>query len=214
MYKNVPEVVARRLPRYYRYLGEQLENGVTRISSGALSEKMKVTASQIRQDLNRFGGFGQQGYGYNVYELYSAIGDILGLNNRYRIIIIGAGNVGRAVANYAGFKRRGFTIEAIFDNAPELIGGEINSIPIIDVALLHEYCVEHRPHIAAIAVPKSAASELVSLLEKSGILGIWNFSHADFDCKIPVESVHMSDSLMTLSYRISSNTKNTKEEEE
>lgn len=207
MQKKVPEVVARRLPRYYRYLGEQLENGVTRISSGELSEKMKVTASQIRQDLNRFGGFGHQGYGYNVYELHSAIGDILGLNNHYRIIIIGAGNVGRAVANYAGFKRRGFIIEAIFDNNPELIGGEINNIPILDVELLRGYCTEKKPHIAAIAVPKSAASELVVLLEESGIAGIWNFSHADFDCRIPVESVHMSDSLMTLSYRIGSREK-------
>lgn len=207
MRKDVPEVVARRLPRYYRYLGEQLEKGVTRISSGTLSEKMKVTASQIRQDLNRFGGFGQQGYGYNVYELHSAIGDILGLNNHYRIIIIGAGNVGRAVANYAGFKRRGFNIEAIFDIKPELIGGSINDIPIFDVAGLREYCLEKHPHIAAIAIPKSSATEVVKVLEESGIAGIWNFSHVDFDCEVPVESVHMSDSLMTLSYRISSNTK-------
>ena len=201
--KNVPEVVARRLPRYYRYLGEQLEQGVTRISSGALSEKMKVTASQIRQDLNCFGGFGHQGYGYNVYELHETIGEILGLNNHYHIIIIGAGNVGRAVANYPGFKRRGFIIEAIFDVKPELIGTEISDIPILDVAELKEYCQLHSPQIAAIAVPRSAAEGLVKTLEECGIQGIWNFSHADFDCSIPVESVHMSDSLMTLSYRIS-----------
>ena len=203
MEKYVPEVVARRLPRYYRYLEEQLEQGVTRISSGTLSEKMKVTASQIRQDLNCFGGFGQQGYGYNVYELHEAIGEILGLNNRYRMIIIGAGNVGRAVANYPGFKRRGFNIEAIFDIKPELIGSEINHIPILDIEQLPEFCRLHSPHIASIAVPRAAAESLVGTLEECGIQGIWNFSHADFDCSIPVESVHMSDSLMTLSYRIS-----------
>ncbi len=203
MVKNVPEVVARRLPRYYRYLGDQLEKGVVRISSRALSEKMKVTASQIRQDLNCFGGFGQQGYGYNVYELHEAIGEILGLNNHYRMIIIGAGNVGSAVANYAGFRRRGFDIEALFDVKPQLIGQKINNIPIYDVAELKSYCLEKKPHIAAIAVPRSVAEELVGVLEECGILGIWNFSHADFECSIPVESVHMSDSLMTLSYRIS-----------
>lgn len=202
MEKNVPEVVARRLPRYYRYLGDLIEQGVTRISSRALSEKMKVTASQIRQDLNCFGGFGQQGYGYNVYELHEKIGEILGLNNHYRIVIIGAGNVGRAVANYGGFRRRGFIIEAIFDIDPELIGGEINSIPILDIRSLREYCAEHSPHIAAIAVPRSAAQAVVDVLEECGIMGIWNFSHVDFDCGIPVETVHMSDSLMTLSYRI------------
>lgn len=207
MQKNVPEVVARRLPRYYRYLGDQLEKGVTRISSAALSEKMKVTASQIRQDLNRFGGFGQQGYGYNVYELHSAIGEILGLNNHYRMIIIGAGNVGRAVANYPGFKRRGFVIEAVFDIDPALIGEDIGGIPVLDIATLKDYCLKHKPHIAAIAIPKGAAPAIVHELEEGGILGIWNFSHVDFDCSVPVESVHMSDSLMTLSYRISSSAK-------
>ncbi len=202
MAKNVPEVVARRLPRYYRYLGELLGQGVNRISSRTLSEKMRVTASQIRQDLNCFGGFGQQGYGYNVYDLHEAIGEILGLNNHYRMIVIGAGNVGRAVANYAGFRRRGFNIEAVFDVKPELIGSEINGIPVLDAANLGEYCRTHLPHIAAVAVPGAAAPDIVEVLEGSGILGIWNFSHSDFECSVPVETVHMSDSLMTLSYRI------------
>ncbi len=202
MAKNVPEVVARRLPRYYRYLGEQLEQGVTKISSRALSEKMRVTASQIRQDLNCFGGFGQQGYGYNVYELHEKIGEILGLNDRYRIIVIGAGNVGRAVANYAGFRRRGFVIEALFDNDPSLIGGRINGIPILDAAGIGAYCRENKPQIAAIAVPSHAAEAVVEELEESGIQGIWNFSHTDLNCGVPVETVHMSDSLMNLSYRI------------
>ncbi len=205
MAKNVPEVVARRLPRYYRYLGEQLEQGVTKISSRALSEKMRVTASQIRQDLNCFGGFGQQGYGYNVYELHEKIGEILGLNDCYRIIVIGAGNVGRAVANYAGFRRRGFVIEALFDNDPNLIGGRINGIPILDASEIGAYCRENSPQIAAIAVPGHAAEAVVEELEESGILGIWNFSHADLNCGIPVETVHMSDSLMNLSYRIKNN---------
>ena len=202
MTKTVPDVVARRLPRYYRYLGELVGQGVSRISSRSLSEKMKVTASQIRQDLNCFGGFGQQGYGYNVYELYSAIGEILGLNNRYRMIVVGAGNVGRAVANYTGFRLRGFVIEAIFDISPELIGGSINGIPILDSAELGAYCREHSPHIAAMAVPRGAAEELARTLEENGIKGIWNFSHVDLDCSVPVETVHMSDSLMTLSYRM------------
>lgn len=202
MAKNVPEVVARRLPRYYRYLGEQMERGVERISSGALSEVMRVTASQIRQDLNCFGGFGQQGYGYNVCELHEKIGEILGLNGSHRMIVIGAGNVGRAVANYTGFRNRGFVVEALFDNDPRLIGGKINGIPILDAAGLRAYCEEHRPHIAAIAVPRSAAEKVAEELEAAGILGIWNFSHADFSCKVPVETVHMSDSLMILSYRI------------
>ncbi len=207
MAKNVPEVVARRLPRYYRYLGEQLERGVERISSRTLSEMMKVTASQIRQDLNCFGGFGQQGYGYNVYDLHEKIGEILGLNNCYHIIVVGAGNVGRAVANYTGFRNRGFMIEALFDNDPHLIGGRINGLPILDAAQLREYCAVHRPHIAAIAVPRSAAESVLTELEECGILGIWNFSHADLNCRIPVETVHMSDSLMTLSYRISHRTR-------
>ncbi|MCH5187155.1 MAG: redox-sensing transcriptional repressor Rex [Oscillospiraceae bacterium] len=202
MQKNVPEVVARRLPRYYRYLGELLEKNIMQISSNALSRKMNVTASQIRQDLNCFGGFGHQGYGYDVKELHSFIGEILGLGNHYHMIIIGAGNVGRAVANYPGFKRRGFVIEAIFDVKHELLGTEINGIPVLDSAGLADYCREHHPHIAAIATPKTAAPDLVKTLEESGIKGIWNFSHVDFECSIPVESVHMSDSLMTLSYRI------------
>ncbi len=212
MNKKVPEVVARRLPRYYRYLGELAENGVTRISSAALSKKMRVTASQIRQDLNLFGGFGHQGYGYNVTELHNSIGEILGLNNKFRIIIIGGGNVGRAVANYAGFRRRGFDIAAVFDCKKELIGTSINGVPVLDIERLESYCAENRPHIAAVAVPKSAAYSVAERLQRCGVEGIWNFSHADLECSVPVESVHMSDSLMTLSYRISENLKNRQEE--
>lgn len=204
MNKKVPEVAARRLPRYYRYLGDLLENGVTRISSAALSEKMKVTASQIRQDLNLFGGFGQRGYGYDVEELHNSIGEILGLNNHYKIAIIGGGNVGKAIANYGGFKRRGFNITAVFDNNKDIIGKSINEIPVLDISELENYCAENKPEIAAIAVPRSAALSLVEVLDRCGFKGIWNFSHAELECKVPVESVHMSDSLMTLSYRIDS----------
>lgn len=200
--KKVPEVAARRLPRYYRYLGDLLQNGVTRISSAALSEKMKVTASQIRQDLNLFGGFGQRGYGYDVAELHKSIGEILGLNNHYTIVIIGGGNVGKAIANYAGFKKRGFDIIAVFDCNREIIGKDINGVSIYDIADLESFCEKNHPAIAAVAVPKSAALSLVGVMDRCGFKGIWNFSHAEIECSAPVESVHMSDSLMTLSYRI------------
>lgn len=202
--KKVSKVVIRRLPRYYRYLSDLKNNGVIRISSMELSEKMNVTASQIRQDLNCFGGFGQQGYGYNVEQLHAAIGDILGLNKHYKTIIIGAGNLGHALANYAGFEKRGFKLVGIFDINPDVIGTVINNIEVKDFSTIEAEAEILSPDIAILAIPKTGANETASLLAKLGIRGIWNFSYMEL--KVPdnvcVENVHLSDSLMTLSHNI------------
>ena len=199
------------LPRYYRYLGELLDEGVERISSNDLSHRMKVTASQIRQDLNNFGGFGQQGYGYNVQFLYEEIGKIMGLDTEHRIIIIGAGNLGQALANYVKFEKLGFVITALFDVNPELSGKSVRGIPILMLNELGEYCRTHRVDIAALTMPKSKADTIASKLVELGIKAIWNFAHVDLeipDKDVVVESVHLSDSLMQLSYNIVKNSKN------
>ena len=205
------QAVIRRLPRYYRYLGELLDEGVERISSNDLSHRMKVTASQIRQDLNNFGGFGQQGYGYNVQFLYEEIGKIMGLNTEHRIIIIGAGNLGQALANYVKFEKLGFVITALFDINPELSGKSVRGIPILMLSELDEYCRTHRVDIAALTMPKSKADSIASKLVDLGIRAIWNFAHVDLEIPnkdVVVESVHLSDSLMQLSYNIVKNSKN------
>ena len=205
MSKEISQAVIRRLPRYYRYLGELLDEGVERISSNDLSHRMKVTASQIRQDLNNFGGFGQQGYGYNVQFLYEEIGKIMGLNTEHRIIIIGAGNLGQALANYVKFEKLGFVITALFDVNPELSGKSVRGIPILMLSELDEYCRTHRVDIAALTMPKSKADSIASKLVDLGIRAIWNFAHTDLNLPkdVIVESVHLSDSLMKLSYNIS-----------
>ena len=205
MSKEISQAVIRRLPRYYRYLGELLDEGVERISSNDLSHRMKVTASQIRQDLNNFGGFGQQGYGYNVQFLYEEIGKIMGLNTEHRIIIIGAGNLGQALANYVKFEKLGFVITALFDVNPELSGKSVRGIPILMLSELDEYCRTHRVDIAALTMPKSKADSIASKLVDLGIRAIWNFAHVDLEIPnkdVVVESVHLSDSLMQLSYNI------------
>lgn len=199
MSKEISQAVIRRLPRYYRYLGELLDEGVERISSNDLSHRMKVTASQIRQDLNNFGGFGQQGYGYNVQFLYEEIGKIMGLNTEHRIIIIGAGNLGQALANYVKFEKLGFVITALFDINPELSGKSVRGIPILMLSELDEYCRTHRVDIAALTMPKSKADSIASKLVDLGIRAIWNFAHVDLEIPnkdVVVESVHLSDSLM------------------
>ena len=205
MSKEISQAFIRRLPRYYRYLGELLDEGVERISSNDLSHRMKVTASQIRQDLNNFGGFGQQGYGYNVQFLYEEIGKIMGLNTEHRIIIIGAGNLGQALANYVKFEKLGFVITALFDVNPELSGKSVRGIPILMLSELDEYCRTHRVDIAALTMPKSKADSIASKLVDLGIRAIWNFAHTDLNLPkdVIVESVHLSDSLMKLSYNIS-----------
>lgn len=203
--KEISKAVINRLPRYYRYLGDLLEKDVVRISSKELSERMKVTASQIRQDLNNFGGFGQQGYGYNVEYLHSEIGKILGLDKKYHIIIIGAGNLGQALANYADFERKGFFVKAIFDINPNLIGNQIRGIEIKSMDELEDYLTSNKVDIAAITVPKAKAPAIASDLAKLGVRGIWNFAPTDLNLpnEVTVENVHLIDSLMKLSYRIS-----------
>ncbi len=214
MEKEISQAVIRRMPRYYRYLGELLDDGVERISSNDLSNRMKVTASQIRQDLNNFGGFGQQGYGYNVQYLYDEIGKILGLNQQHNIIIIGAGNLGQALANYVKFEKLGFKIVALFDVNPELKGKTVRDIPILMLNELDDYCANNHVDIAALTMPKSKADTIAQKLVDLGVKAIWNFAHVDLDIEnnedVVVESVHLSDSLMQLSYNIVKNKKNSK----
>lgn len=204
--REVSQAVIGRLPRYYRYLGELMEEGVERISSSDLSEKMKVTSSQIRQDLNHFGGFGQTGYGYHVSTLYNEIGHLLGLDKNHTMIVIGAGNLGQALANYANFERRGFNISAMFDQNLELIGTRtIRDIPILDIAELEEYLACHEVDIAVLAIPKISAVPVAGRLVEAHIRAIWNFSHTDLEVpeNVAVENVHLSESLMKLSYKMS-----------
>ncbi len=200
-------MVIRRLPRYYRYLNDLKAAGVERISSTELSEKMHVTASQIRHDLNCFGGFGQQGYGYNVAQLHQAIADILGLSRHYKLIIIGSGNLGHALANYAGFVRRGFRLVGMFDVNPEIIGSEVQGIKVKHMDELEAFCEQEKPEIAVLTVSKPAAVEVANRLPGLGIRGIWNFSFMELTAPdgVYVENVHLSDSLMTLSQHITVN---------
>ncbi len=202
--KEVPSVVIRRLPRYYRYLGDLLNADIKRISSGALSKKMNVTASQIRQDFNYFGGFGQQGYGYNVEYLYKEIGEILGIYEGHTTIIIGAGNLGKALANYGGFEKRGFKLIGIFDNSPEKIGKNVNNIEVMSIDDLEEFLDNNKVDIAILTVPKLEAENIASRLSVKGVKGLLNFCYTDIKTEnnIAIENVHLSDHLMTLSYNI------------
>lgn len=205
MGKEISQAVIRRMPRYYRYLGDLLDEGVERISSNDLSALMKVTASQIRQDLNNFGGFGQQGYGYNVSYLYDEIGKILGLDREHNIIIIGAGNMGQALAKYPKFKRLGFIVTALFDINSDIKGKKIDNATVYMIDELEAYCKSHKVDIAALTLPKQNAKNIAQRLVDLDIHAIWNFAHVDLnlDCKdVVVENVHLSDSLMQLSYNI------------
>jgi len=205
--KKVPAVVVKRLPRYYRYLSELLKQDVKRISSNALSSQMNVTASQIRQDFNYFGGFGQQGYGYNVEHLYNEIGDILGLNDGDTTVIVGAGNLGRALASHDTFEKRGFKLVGIFDNDKNVIGDIINGIEVMSVDKMEDFLDKNRVDIGILAVPKAAVMETAEKLVKCGVKGLMNFSYTElnFDTEVAVENVHLSDPLMTLSYKIKQN---------
>ena len=202
----ISQAVIRRLPRYYRYLGELLENGVERISSNDLSKRMKVTASQIRQDLNNFGGFGQQGYGYNVKYLYTEIGKILGLEENHNVVIIGAGNLGQALANYTNFEKRGFIIKGIFDVNPTLAGVSIRGVPVQMMSELPGFVRDNDIEIAVLTIPKTKAVDVAKTLVDNGVKAILNFAHTDLHLPegVIVENVHLSDSLMRLSYNISS----------
>ena len=204
-HRKISRAVISRLPRYHRYLGDLLEEGVERISSNDLSKKMQVTASQIRQDLNNFGGFGQQGYGYNVKYLYTEIGKILGLDKTHNFIIIGAGNLGQALANYASFERSGFILKSLFYVNPRLEGMSIRGVQVRMMDELVDFLANNEIEIAALTIPKSKAVEVADLLVANGIKAIWNFAHTDLTLPkdVVVESVHLSDSLMQLSYNIS-----------
>ena len=203
-HRKISRAVISRLPRYHRYLGDLLEEGVERISSNDLSKKMQVTASQIRQDLNNFGGFGQQGYGYNVKYLYTEIGKILGLDKTHNFIIIGAGNLGQALANYASFERSGFILKSLFDVNPRLEGMSIRGVQVRMMDELVEFLANNEIEIAALTIPKSKAVEVADILVENGIKAIWNFAHTDLTLPkdVVVESVHLYDSLMQLSYNI------------
>ncbi len=202
--KEISRAVISRLPRYFRYLGELKDDGVERISSQELSERMKVTASQIRQDLNNFGGFGQQGYGYNVKYLYEEIGKILGLDKKHNLILIGAGNLGQALANYVNFEKRGFIIKGIFDANPNICGKIIRDIAIAPMQDIASFMQKNDVDIAILTIPKNEAVEVANLLVSYGIKAIWNFAHIDLNVPegIIVENVHLSESLMRLSYNL------------
>lgn len=201
--RNVPEVVAKRLPRYYRYLDDLLKSKIYRISSSELSKKMGVTASQIRQDFNYFGGFGQQGYGYNVEILHSEIGAILGLDKGCTTIIVGAGNLGKAIANHAGFERRGFHLIGAFDVSNEVIGTMLNGIEVMDYSMIDSFVKENMPDIAILTISRKSVKEVVNHLTELGIKAFWNFSYAEIESdKAIVENVHLTDSIMMLSYKL------------
>ena len=205
---NIAMPVIRRLPRYYRFLYDLKENGVTRISSRELSQRMGLTASQIRQDLNCFGGFGQQGYGYMVEQLYDEIGRILGMDKPTDAILLGVGNLGKAVLNHMDFDNRGFRLIGLFDDNSDLTGVSFGGKEVYPTEKLEDFCREHQPKMAILCIPKEAAPELVQRLVDCGVNGFWNFSHYDIAYDHPqavVENVHMGDSLMTLSYRMSEN---------
>ena len=205
--KEISQAVIGRLPRYLRYLGELKDEGVERISSQELSELMKVTASQIRQDFNNFGGFGQQGYGYNVEYLYKEISKILGLDRIHNCIIVGAGNLGQALGNYMNFERRGFHFMGMFDKNPQLWGKKVRDVEVMSMDLMEEFVQDNQIEIAVLTIPKTSAVEVAERLVENGVRAILNFAHVDLNLPdgIQVENVHLSDSLMKLSYNINRN---------
>lgn len=203
--QNVSDAVIRRLPRYYRYLDDLHGKGTVRISSSMLGEKMGITASQIRQDLSCFGEFGQQGYGYNVEELRAEIGHILGVDERHRIIVVGVGNLGRALMQNFHFNDAGFLLEAAFDVSPALVGTRIAGIPVLDMSELEGFLSARCPDVAVLTVPQAAAQETADRLIELGVRGFWNFTNVELTSDLPsvrFEDVHFADSLLTLSYRI------------
>jgi len=204
---TVSAAVIKRLPRYHRYLGELIAAGRLRISSAELSKIMNVTASQIRQDLNCFGGFGQQGYGYNIKYLYGKISELLGVNEGYSAVIVGAGNLGRALASTHMFERRGVTRLALFDVDESIIGTEIYGLKVYSADELFDYCKREGVHIGILTVPKEAAHSTAKTMAAAGVKGIWNFASTELtldDDSVAVENMHLGDSLMTLCYEIKS----------
>ncbi len=214
MEKTVSASVINRLPRYYRYLGELLNSGVERISSKELSLRMGVTASQIRQDLNCFGGFGQQGYGYNVEYLYGEIAGILGLNSKYKAILVGAGNIGHALTRNTNFEKRGFELIGIFDNDPSKIGMEIRNLTVLDYKDIKAFVEREKPTMAILSVPKAVVNQVAQELVDYGIKAFLNFSYAELSTNndVVVENIHLGDSLMRLCYKISEKNKSQSED--
>ena len=203
--RAVSAAVIKRLPRYHRYLGELLREDRTRISSSELSRRMCVTASQIRQDLNCFGGFGQQGYGYNVRYLYQKIGELLGAEEHYSAVFVGLGHLGHSLVSSAMLERRGIRKLAVFETNPALIGTTVAGIPVLDSAEMETWCREKRVTLAILAVPREQALPCAEALSRAGVRGIWNFSDTELDLRIPgmeIENMHLSDSLLELCYRM------------
>lgn len=203
--ENISDAVIKRLPRYFRYLRILIREGKSRISSAELSRRMNITASQIRQDLNCFGGFGQQGYGYNVNYLYARICELLGVSSGFQAVIIGGGNLGRALAKNEMFEKRGVDIVAIFDINEELVGTTVNDIPILHIDDFEKYAATHTVDMAVMTLPKEHALAMAQRVADADIGGIWNFTGQELDsldCDIIVENVHLGDSLMTLNYRL------------
>lgn len=200
--KKVSMAVVRRLPKYYRYLGDLLKKDIKKISSKQLSQLTGFTASQIRQDLNNFGGFGQQGYGYSVSDLHNQLGKILGLNRPYRAVIVGAGNLGQAIGNYGGLSEAGLNLLSFFDKSSKMIGLSIGDVEIRNVKALSSFIKEHDIEVGIITTPTESAQSVADIMVESGINGIWNFAEADL--KVPdhvmIENVHLNESLFTLSY--------------
>ena len=210
---NISNSVIRRLPRYYRFLCELEDQQISKISSRELSERMHLTASQIRQDLNCFGGFGQQGYGYNVSELRKEIGRILGVDKHRKTILIGAGNLGTALAVHINFEKSGCSLIGIFDSNKKIVGNPLGKLTITDIDDLEKFCRENKPEVAVLCIPKSVTKEIVDRLTELGVRSFWNFSHYDINVEhknIIVENVHLGDSLLTLSYGVNNNLDNDK----
>lgn len=202
--KKISIAVIRRLPRYFRYLSDLIKLDIKRISSKELSQRMDITASRIRQDLNCFGGFGQQGYGYNVELLYEEVGKILGTDKGFKCIIVGAGNMGKAIANYENFKNRSFEMIGIFDVDPKKIGTVINNIKVLHLDDLDDFVKNHHVDIAILTVPNKHVVGVANKIKELGIKGIWNFTPTDLKLgdEVVVENVHLSDSLMVLGYKL------------
>nr|WP_294370337.1 redox-sensing transcriptional repressor Rex [uncultured Ruminococcus sp.] len=200
--------VIRRLPRYYRFLSELNDQNIDKISSTKLAQIMNVTASQVRQDLNCFGGFGQQGYGYSVSQLKEEIKNILGLNNDYKAILIGAGNLGKAVAMHMNFEKLGFELIACFDNNEQKVGSKLNGLTVKNESELDDFCNKNHIDTAFLCIPRVCVENVLDKLYSHGIKNYWNFSHYDINARYNdtmVENVHLSDSLMTLCYRMNNN---------
>ena len=210
---NISNSVIRRLPRYYRFLGELEDQLISKISSRELSERMHITASQIRQDLNCFGGFGQQGYGYNVSELRKEIGRILGVDKHRKTILIGAGNLGTALAVHINFEKSGCSLVGIFDSNKKIVGNPLGKLSITDIDDLEDFCRENKPEVAVLCIPKSVTKEIVDRLTELGVRSFGNCSHYDINVEhknIILENVHLGDSLLTLAYGVNNDLDNNK----